>query len=365
MTHDGTVVAAVPADSATDVAGNTNTASSSTDNSVTFIADSTPPTVISINRTDPNPTNAASVSFTVTFSEDVTGVDADDFSLSTTGVNGASITGVSGSGATRTVTVGTGSGDGTLRLDLLDDDSIKDVVNNPLGGAGTGTGSFTDGEAYMIDKTAPTVTVNQAAEQADPTGTSPINFTVTFSEDVSGFTGDDVAVSGTAGATTATVSGSGASYNVAVSGMTNDGTVIVSIAAEAATDAAGNGNTASTSTDNTVTFNTNVAPVANDDTYTTNANKPLTMAAPGVLSNDEDDNDDALTAALVAGPVNGTLTLNSDGSFTYTPNANFTGTDSFTYKASDGEADSNVATVTITVKRVWPYRAFAPLVSKP
>ena len=53
-----------------------------------------------------------------------------------------------------------------------------------------------------------------------------------------------------------------------------------------------------------------------------------------------------------AGPANGTLTLNADGSFTYTPNANFNGTDSFTYQANDGTADSNVATVTITVNAV-------------
>ena len=53
-----------------------------------------------------------------------------------------------------------------------------------------------------------------------------------------------------------------------------------------------------------------------------------------------------LTAVLVSGPAHGTLTLNADGSFTYTPAANFNGTDSFTYKANDGAADSNVATVT-------------------
>ena len=51
-------------------------------------------------------------------------------------------------------------------------------------------------------------------------------------------------------------------------------------------------------------------------------------------------------------PANGTVTLNADGSFTYTPNANFNGTDSFTYTANDGTADSNVATVTITVTAV-------------
>ena len=78
----------------------------------------------------------------------------------------------------------------------------------------------------------------------------------------------------------------------------------------------------------------------------------LTVAAPGVLGNDSDPEGQALTTRLVAGPSNGTLTLNADGSFIYTPAANFNGTDSFTYRASDGSLDSAVATVTLTVRPV-------------
>src|SRR5262249_20333459 len=100
---------------------------------------------------------------------------------------------------------------------------------------------------------APTVAINQAAAQADPTSTSPINFTATFSEPVAGFATGDVTLSGTAGATTATVTGSGALYNVAVSGMTGAGTVIVSIpAAKASGNISGLPNSASTSIDNVV-----------------------------------------------------------------------------------------------------------------
>src|SRR5437667_277896 len=111
------------------------------------------------------------------------------------------------------------------------------------------------------DITRPTVTINQAASQADPTSTSPINFTAVFSEPVSAFTGAGVTLSGTAGGTkTATVSGGPSTYNVAVSGMTSSGTVLASIPAGVARDAAGNLNTASTSTDNSVTF-TFVSPV--------------------------------------------------------------------------------------------------------
>src|SRR5438552_7258461 len=105
------------------------------------------------------------------------------------------------------------------------------------------------------DATQTSVTINQAAGQADPTSSSPINFTAVFSKPVSGFTGAGVTLSGTAGGTkTAAVSGGPSTYNVAVSGMTTAGTVLASIAAGVASDAAGNGNTASTSTDNSVTF---------------------------------------------------------------------------------------------------------------
>src|SRR5256886_1675159 len=89
------------------------------------------------------------------------------------------------------------------------------------------------------DITPPTVTINQAAGQADPTSTSPINFTAVFSEPVSGFTGTDVTISGTAGGTkTVTVSGGPSTYTVAVSGMTTAGTVIAPIGSGAARERA-------------------------------------------------------------------------------------------------------------------------------
>ncbi len=109
-----------------------------------------PPIVLSITRANPNPTHLASVDFTVTFSEGVTGVDTGDFTLTTSGVSGATVSGVSGSGSVYTVTVSTGSGNGTICLDLIDDDSILDAALNPLGGAGAGNGNFTSGETYTV-----------------------------------------------------------------------------------------------------------------------------------------------------------------------------------------------------------------------
>ena len=93
-------------------------------------------------------------------------------------------------------------------------------------------------------------------------------------------------------------------------------------------------------------------PLASDDNYNTNEDTTLTVAAPGVLGNDTDADGNSLTAILVNGPAHGTLTLNANGSLSYTPAANYNGPDSFTYKANDGTADSNVATVAITVTAV-------------
>ena len=82
------------------------------------------------------------------------------------------------------------------------------------------------------------------------------------------------------------------------------------------------------------------------DSYLVDEDKPLTVAAPGVLSNDLDPSGAPLSASLVAGPTKGALTLNADGSFTYTPNADAFGADSFTYRANNGRT----GTVSLTVR---------------
>jgi Leucine-rich repeat (LRR) protein len=111
------------------------------------------PTILSITCRDPTPTSAASVNFTVTFSESVSGVNAGDFTLDISEITGSSITAVIPITATTyQVTVNTGTGNGTIRLDVIDNDSIRDASNNPLGGPGTGNGSFAAGQTYTIEK---------------------------------------------------------------------------------------------------------------------------------------------------------------------------------------------------------------------
>jgi VCBS repeat-containing protein len=104
----------------------------------------------------------------------------------------------------------------------------------------------------------------------------------------------------------------------------------------------------------TITITVNDAPVAVDDEYETDEDASLTVEAEeGVLANDSDVYpEEPLTAILVSDVTHGELNLAEEGSFVYIPEANFFGEDSFTYKASDGELESEPATVTITIAAV-------------
>ena len=251
MTGQGTVVASISGGMATDVAGNSNAASTSTDNTVT--RDTVGPSV-TINQASgqADPTNGSTINFTVVFSEPVTGFTTGDVTLSGT-TGGTKVGTVTGSGTTYDVAVTGMTGQGTVVA------TIAGAVANDAAGNNNAASTSTD-NTVTRDTVSPTVTINQASGQADPTKTSPINFTVIFSEAVTDFTTGDVTIGGTSSGTkVGMVTGSGTTYNVAVSGMTGSGTVIASVPAAAATDAAGNGNAASTSTDNTVTLDT-VAP---------------------------------------------------------------------------------------------------------
>jgi hypothetical protein len=211
-------------------------------------ADTTPPSVTINQATGQNdPTNVSPINFTVVFNEPVTGFSTGDVTL--TGTAGATTATVTGSGTTYNVAVSGMTGQGTV-IATIAAGVATDVAGN------SNTASTSTDNTVTRDSLSPSVTIDQAAAQADPTGVSPINFTVVFSESVTGFATGDVTLGGTAVPTTGTVTGTGTTYNVAVSGMVSNGTVTASIDANKATDGAGNGNLASTSTDNTVTYDT-------------------------------------------------------------------------------------------------------------
>lgn len=182
--------------------------------------------------------------------------------------------------------------------------------------------TYSTNEDTVLNVTAPGVLGNDTDADGDPLTavlvTGPASGSLTFSTDGS-FTYTPVA-----------------NFNgpVTFTYMPNDGLA--------------NGNTT------TVTLNViavNDPPVAVADAFAGTEDVPLTQPAPGVLANDSDV-EGPLTAVLTTGPANGTLTLNADGSFTYTPNANFSGSDSFTYQASDGTAMSAPVTVTLSIAAV-------------
>jgi VCBS repeat-containing protein len=93
----------------------------------------------------------------------------------------------------------------------------------------------------------------------------------------------------------------------------------------------------------------NVPPVAGDDAYAAVEDTPLVVGAPGVLDNDVDANGDPLTVVANTAPSYGTVTVQVDGAFTYTPDGNVCGVDTFEYTVSDDSGATDTATVTITV----------------
>ncbi len=128
-----------------------------------------------------------------------------------------------------------------------------------------------------------------------------------------------------------------------------NGTALVTVVT---VDGGGTANGGVDRTTNTFTITVtavNDAPVANSDSYTMSQGDALTVAAPGVLANDTDVENDALTATKLTNPAHGTVTLNANGGFTYTPDTNFYGVDTFTYRASDFSSNSAPATVSLTV----------------
>jgi trimeric autotransporter adhesin len=199
-----------------------------------------------------SPVNAGPANFTVTFSKPVTGFTNADISFVGSTVGGTLAAAVTGGPSVYNVAVTGMTGNGIIAMSVIPGAAI-DATGNPTPGSIASYVTF--------DTTAPSVTINQAAGQSDPAVLGPINFTVVFSEAVTGFINTDVVITGTAGGTKVVAIGGGpATYTASVTGMTTGGTVIANIPAGSATDLAGNSSTISTSTDNTVTWTPDVTP---------------------------------------------------------------------------------------------------------
>ena len=332
-------------------------------------ADTTAPTVLSIVRQDPavSPTNADSLTWRVTFSEDVANVDNTDFTVSGTTaalavaeVTAATVHDVTASGGNLA------SLDGTVTLGFASTQDIADTADTPNALTAT-TPTGTDERSWVLDNTAPTVTI----EDVPAASGAPFTATFTFSEAVTGFTVGDIAVGN--GAASDFTGGDGDTVFTATITPAAAGEVTVDVAADAAEDEAGNGNLAATQAKSTYA-EPNTAPTAQDSEGTTY--EDVDYAPRPTEFNFTDDDGDGLHSVIVTAlPAAGkgelkigclndicrTLTASdlpfsvsesslADGDFTYVPPANANGDAFATYKfrVSDG-TDESVAEYTMTI----------------
>jgi len=248
VTSDGVVTVDIAAGVAQDQAGNDNNAA--TQFSVTV--DTTNPR-LTIDQTigQADPVNYSPIEFTAIFDEPVntatfTAADVNLDGTATTGI--VTVSEIAPNDGTIFSVLVEVSGDGTVIVSISAG-GVEDLVGN------TNAVSTSTDNSITYDSTAPAPVIDQAAGQSDPTSIQSLNFTVDFGEEVSGFDETDINFGGTApGTPTATVSDGPAVYNVAVSGLSGDGTLTIDFNAAAAQDTAGNTSLEPTLTDNQITF---------------------------------------------------------------------------------------------------------------
>ncbi|MDB4922822.1 MBG domain-containing protein, partial [Mucilaginibacter sp.] len=252
------------------------------------ITTATATTITSLNRVSGIYSNASSVSFNAVFGSAVTGVTASNFSLTTSGVSGASIgTPTSSDNITWTVPVTTGTGDGSIQLKLANATGLSQGISTTLPFAG---------QSYTIDKTAPTISIGSPSVSTIATGSGSVTYTVTYAD--ANFNSSTLATGNITLNTTVTasgslaVSGSGLTRTVTISSITGSGNLGITIAAGTATDLAGNSAPAAgpsatfavTLVSQTITFNAlptktygnaDFAPGATSD----NVNIPITYSS--------------------------------------------------------------------------------------
>ena len=306
MTQSGTVIASIPALAAWDKTNSAykSAASTSTDNIVDY--DITSPSVtINQDVAQLDPTTTSPILFKAVFSEPVTGFTSSDIVLSGTAQASSVVITDSGDHKNYSISVSGFTQTGTV------------VATIPAGSAQDGLGnlsaasSSTDNTITYNGIVPPTVTINQDTSQLDPATTSPIVFKVVFSKPISGFLSNDIILSGSAGASTAVLTSSGdyMNYSVAVSGMTQSGTVIASIPALAVWDKVNSANksVASTSTDNVVVYSDSVSVSGSIDLQSFYADK-------SGVSGTVDIRDSASGDVIESHPI----TLDASGNYSFT-----------------------------------------------
>ena len=266
--------------------------------------------------------------FTITRTGPTTGAVAMTYAVGGAAVNAADFGGTLPTG---TATIADGSAATTVTIpvsgDVLAelDESFTVTLTTPDNGYVV-TGA--PASSTITNDDSLTVTLNQASTQADPTNASTVNFTTVFSEPVTDFDdAADVTLTGTAGATTAAITGGPSTYNVAVTGMTGSGTVIAAVNASSALSSGGVFNPASTSTDRTVTRDVTAPDLASAITLSDTALKigdsatvtfTFTFTEPVTAFTNADltVSNGALSAVATSDNITWTATLTPDSSVT-------------------------------------------------
>ncbi len=241
---NGNIIVQIPSGGVHNLVGNPNLTSTSTDNSVTYNGFGL---TVEINLANGQTaaSNLFEVHFLVEFSEAVTDFSNSDVVL--TGTANASVVNVTGSGTTYDVGVSGMTGDGDVTINI--------PANSAHNGSGGGnTASVNTQNTITCDYTPPYAEILLANGQANPSPASILRFLVSFSEEIDALEPADIQLSGTAGATDVQIVKNGNDYKVSVSGMTQEGTVIITINENEVNDLAGNGNTTTINTENEIVY---------------------------------------------------------------------------------------------------------------
>ncbi len=276
ITGVGTLGISIASGTASDTAGNT---AATAGPSATFAVTSPPATVQSLNGTTNGPQNGAFISWQIIFDVPVSGLSPSNFATVPTGLGGSpAVISVNPPGSspstTWNISVSTGTGDGTLGVNLVNDTGLShDVTNVPFTGV-----------VRTIDKTAPSIGIGSPSASTIAAGAGSVTYTVTYAD--TNFNSSTLAngnitlnTTGTANGTV-NVSGSGLTRTVTVSSITGVGTLGISIASGTASDTAGN--TAAAAGPSTTFTVTNVpgTPTIGTATAGTTANATVTFTAP-------------------------------------------------------------------------------------